>query len=192
MRHSASEFAKRHRLTSKVSTASISILVALGLAACFNNPAVGPAENQQAASQFDQPSQGPKQNSEGQWYVRCGLPEGVPRAEQEVANEFNNERLGHREGVLFTKLHRGSDDEAFVLQEQWVMSDGIGWWKLIWTRVDLDMETLDNWSWMIDSPFLEQPAIVRGYENEGEVSNVMRQIRGLMPASDQLVCDDRA
>ena len=194
MQHSARESAKRHRFTSKVTTASISIFVVLGLSACFNSTSGGPTENQQAGSLADQPSQKPKKNSLGQWYVTCGLPDADqgPDSEQKPIETFNNERLGHREGILFSKLRPQNDDVVFAFQDQWVKSDGIGWWKLFWSRLEMDPnQPLNEWPRSFDSPFLNRTKIVKGFHNDWGVAEAAYLIKRAMPPADELVCDDR-
>ena len=74
----------------------------------------------------------------------------------------------------------------------WVLSRAVGWWRLKAIRVhpeDQSKVTLDTAKWreirqVIDSPFLSQPAVVTGDDEE----MVNGQILALLPDASRLRC----
>ncbi len=192
MRHPARGSARRDRLVNLIATSSIAIVVALGLAACGSQE-IDREEKQRLIRQVDQPVRTPKKNSSGQWYVTCGLPEYEPRPRQPSPRLgiFRDNSSGHRRTMRFTTSLAAEGLGYYFVSEQWVMSDGIGWWKLYWSRIEAHHVRHDHYIQKIVSPFLERPHISMGRNNALDPDDVTNRIMSLVPAADQLVCDDR-
>ena len=139
------------------------------------------------------------QAHDGMWDVTCGLPvPDSPFAELLPTGGYNGPWGGPTDdGHLEVKTLNRAHPEGSLSTEMWVLSHGVGWWKLKAIRVhseDISKITLDETDnamrgirQIIDSPFLEQPAVIRSnVPNAEEVVN--GQILALMPVASRLRC----
>ena len=143
--------------------------------------------------------------SERTWTVTCGLPQDVnPNSKLLPAGGYTGPWPGDPgSGHLEVKTLNRPRPEGGVVSEMWVLSRYVGWWKLkaIWVHPD-DLPKLDlskviagvvekttqpEIRQIIDSPFLSQPAVVRG-GNADDENLVDGQILALMPDASRLRC----
>ena len=140
------------------------------------------------------------QSSERLWTVTCGLPlqdnpilDAMPTGGH--TGPWKGDPTG---GHLEVKTLNRPHPESGISTEMWLLSRNVGWWLLKAIRVhpeDLSKlaeqfgkdASLSDIRQIIDSPFLSQPAIVRGGDADGE-ELVTGQILALLPDTTGLQC----
>ena len=142
----------------------------------------------------------------GRWYVTCAMP-AIPQVDWDLNQpEFhhlrdlmesgqngpweNAEDDGHWEAFTFEQRL----PDVGPVRETWVLSETVGWWRLMLVRVHPDdlkkiVEQVDERDvrLIIESPFVEQPVIVTSNDSN-ERRLIIGQIGALMPSSSKLLC----
>ena len=145
------------------------------------------------------------QPGERTWTVTCGLP---PQEDNSVrallpAGGYTGPWPGDpSSGHLKAKTLNRPNPEGGIITEMWLLSRGVGWWKLkaMWVHPDDVPKLVENMAegvslsdirQIIDSPFLSRPAVVRGGDPDDE-ELVNGQILALLPDASRLRCDPQS
>ncbi|MCE2476167.1 MAG: hypothetical protein J4F47_11590 [Alphaproteobacteria bacterium] len=139
--------------------------------------------------------QSPPHTEDRLWTVTCGLPlQPNPLMALLPTGGLTGPWPDTSDGHLEAKTLHLPSPEGTVSTEMWVLSRGIGWWRLKAIRVHLEdqSKTANPAKWkeirqIIDSPFLPGPVVVTGVGGDGEAT-VTSQILALMPDASRLRC----
>ena len=159
---------------------------------------VTPTETVSTAKPTEQ-NERPTQAGTDQWVVTCGLPlHDNPLLALLPTGGYNGPWGGPpSDRHLEVKTLHSPHPDGGLSTQMWVLSDGVGWWRLKAIRVhpdDISKASTDmaenvklGIRQIIDSPFLEQAAVIRVGQPEAE-EVVTGQILALMPPASQLRC----
>ncbi len=144
------------------------------------------------------------QGSERTWTVTCGLPqEHNSILTLMPTGGYTGPWPGDpNSGHLKAKTLNRPNPEGGIITEMWLLSRGIGWWKLkaMWVHPDDLPKLVENMvedaniseiRQIIDSPFLSRPAVVRGGDPDDE-ELVDGQILALLPDASRLRCNPQS
>ena len=144
------------------------------------------------------------QGSERTWTVTCGLPqENDSILTLMPTGGYTGPWPGDlNSGHLKVKTLNRPNPEGGIITEMWLLSRGIGWWKLkaMWVHPDDLPKLVENMDedaniseirQIIDSPFLSRPAVVRGGDPDDE-ELVDGQILALLPDASRLRCNPKS
>ena len=144
------------------------------------------------------------QADERTWTVTCGLPqeENSILALLPTGGYTGPWPGDPSSGHLKAKTLNRPNPEGGIFTEMWLLSRGIGWWKLktMWVHPDDLPKLVENMvqgvspseiRQIIDSPFLSRPAVVRG-GNPDDEELVDGQILALLPDASRLRCDPQS
>ncbi len=146
------------------------------------------------------------------WTVTCGLPQADNPFAKAVMSALERDipwpESAYAVGHLQAKMIQNPHPEGGLSTELWLLSRGVGWWKLKSIRVHpeditkvekladkMDMPMSDGnvkdfmfgnrIRQIIESPFLARPAIIVGGTGEDSVN---AEILALLPNAHQLRC----
>lgn len=141
------------------------------------------------------------QAGERTWTVDCGLPqEDSPILALLPTGGYTGPWPGgSRTGHLEAKTLNRPNPDGGIVTEMWLLSRGVGWWKLkaMWVHPDDQPQLIEKLvqdanrpeiRQIIDSPFLSEPAVVRA-GNPDDEETVNGQILALLPDASRLRCD---
>lgn len=140
----------------------------------------------------------PARAQERLWDVTCGLPQEHNALYEALPTGGYSGPWPGGGGHLETKTLNLPGPEGRLSTELWLLSRGVGWWRLKAIRVhpedwsELGLDSLigrpsRDIRQIIDSPFLPQPVVVRAGDTDDEAV-VNGQILALLPDASSLRC----
>lgn len=147
---------------------------------------------------------GSVKQGEPMWSVICGLPQADnPLSALLSTGGYSGPWPGgHGRGHLQAKVLTRAYSQSHISTEMWLLSRGIGWWRVkairvhpddLWKLSEIDAaDILDDGSvpdvrQIIESPFLSRPRVVRSWTPDDE-DLVNGQILSLLPDASRLRC----